>query len=81
MNSAFLTTVLITLTAKELPLGPVSLGLIGRISGGLGVNYGIGPGELRNLFNDRTQKDRIKNLTDRIQQWQQRVGDGAVGKN
>lgn len=29
-------------------LGPVSVGLIARITGAFGVSYGIGPGELRN---------------------------------
>lgn len=29
-------------------IGPVSVGLIGRITGAFGVTYGVGPGELRN---------------------------------
>ena len=31
------------------PLGPVSIGLVARITGAFGVSYGVGPGELRNL--------------------------------
>jgi len=32
-----------------IPIGLRSIGLIGRISGGMKINYGIGPGELRNV--------------------------------
>ena len=32
-----------------IPLGPVSAGLVGTIDGGMKVNYGLGPGELRGV--------------------------------